>query len=30
MRVRGAMTGGYTATGEPGPALQGSRICLQG
>ena len=29
MRLRGAMSGGYTPTGEPVPALQGSRICLQ-
>ena len=29
-RIRGAMTGGYTAGGEPAPVVHGSRICLQG
>jgi len=29
MRVRGAMSSGYTPTGEPGPGLQGCRISLQ-
>ncbi|HXK07726.1 MAG TPA: hypothetical protein VMS37_35360 [Verrucomicrobiae bacterium] len=28
-RVRGAMSGGYTRTGEPGPVLHASRLCLQ-
>jgi hypothetical protein len=28
-RVRGAMVGGYTPTGDPGPVTHQSRICLQ-
>ena len=30
LRERGAMTGGYTKSGEPAPLLHGSRICLEG
>ena len=30
LRARGAMTGGYTGTGESAPLLHGSRICLEG
>ena len=30
LHVRGAMTGGYTKTGEPAPLLHGRRICLEG
>ena len=29
-RLRGAMTGGYTAVGEAAPVLHGHRISLQG
>jgi hypothetical protein len=29
MRLRGVMSGGYTPTGDPGPVLHPSRICLQ-
>ena len=29
MRIRGAMSSGYTPSGEPGPVLQGNRIFLQ-
>ena len=29
IRLRGAMSGGYTQSGEPAPVLHGSRICLQ-
>jgi hypothetical protein len=28
-RMRGAMVGGYTPTGDPGPVIHQSRICLQ-
>jgi hypothetical protein len=28
-RLRGAMSGGYTPTGDPGPVYHQSRICLQ-
>jgi hypothetical protein len=28
-RLRGAISGGYTPTGDPGPVLHPSRICLQ-
>jgi len=28
-RLRGAISGGYTATGDPGPVVHQSRICLQ-
>ncbi len=28
--LRGAMTGGYTASGDPAPVLHGPRISLQG
>jgi hypothetical protein len=30
IRVRGAMTGGYTASGEAAPILHGHRVSLQG
>ncbi|MEO8371358.1 MAG: hypothetical protein ABI806_19385 [Candidatus Solibacter sp.] len=30
LQIRGAMTGGYTKTGEPAPLLHGHRICLEG
>lgn len=30
LQARGAMTGGYTKTGEPAPLLHGRRICLEG
>src|ERR1039458_10376228 len=30
IRIRGVMTGGYTASGEPAPVVHCSRICLQG
>lgn len=30
IRLRGAMTGGYTASGEAAPVLHGHRISLQG
>jgi len=30
LRTRGAMTGGYTGTGESAPLLHGSRICVEG
>jgi len=29
VRVRGTMSGGYTPTGDPGPVLHHSRICLR-
>ena len=29
MRIRGTMSAGYTASGEPGPVRYGSRVCLQ-
>lgn len=29
MRLRGVMSGGYTPTGDPGPVVHQSRICLQ-
>jgi hypothetical protein len=29
LRARGAMIGGYTPSGDPGPVLHPSRICLQ-
>jgi hypothetical protein len=29
LRVRGAMIGGYTPSGDPSPVLHQSRICLQ-
>ena len=29
IRLRGAMSGGYTASGEPGTVTHASRICLQ-
>jgi hypothetical protein len=30
LQLRGAMTGGYTKTGEPAPLIHGSRISLHG
>ena len=30
LQLRGAMTGGYTDTGEASPVLHSSRICIQG
>jgi hypothetical protein len=30
LRLRGAMTGGYTETGESAPLLHGHSICVQG
>lgn len=30
LRARGAMTGGYTETGESAPLLHSKRICLDG
>ena len=30
VKARGAMTGGYTGTGESAPLLHGSRICVEG
>ena len=30
LQARGAMTGGYTKTGESAPLLHGRRICLEG
>jgi len=30
LNARGAMTGGYTVTGEPAPLLHGKRICVEG
>jgi hypothetical protein len=30
LQTRGAMTGGYTKTGESAPLLHGGRICLEG
>jgi hypothetical protein len=29
LRMRGAIIGGYTPTGDPGPVLHQGRICLQ-
>jgi hypothetical protein len=29
LRMRGAMSGGYTPSGDPGPVLHQSRICFQ-
>jgi hypothetical protein len=29
MRIRGSMSAGYTAQGEPGPLGHASRVCLQ-
>ena len=30
LNARGAMTGGYTVTGDSAPLLHGRRICLEG
>ncbi|MEO8592501.1 MAG: hypothetical protein ABI759_04195 [Candidatus Solibacter sp.] len=30
LRARGAITGGYTGTGDSAPLQHGSRICLEG
>jgi hypothetical protein len=29
MRIRGAISGGYTRSGEPNPILFASRVCLE-